>query len=503
MQKLDRFKTSHRKIIFSSVALIALSACTASVDPLTSSDIRGAAADRTARYIASDQEPLNGAVGLHEAMARALKYNLDRKIELARLSLRAGDVDLANMEMLPEFVASSDYSRRSNSPGGYSIDVNSGTQSTSASRSVHQDSRDSSLSLSWNILDFGLSYYRAKQAGNNALIAAEDRRIMTNRLMEDVRTAYWRAVSAQRLEQKIDRLLNKANRALSNSRSLSSQGVTDPLNNLRYQRDLLRIISEVKTLRREMSVAKSQLAALINIAPGTHYSVVVPSQPTMPKVSMNAAKLTEIAMLNRPELRTITYEQRNLEMDRKAQVLQMLPSIGPFITAQATSNNLVLNQDWMNAGVRASWDLMNLFRSGANRAHFAASEALLDARALALTQAVATQVYVARERYAMLKDEVAAARDFRDVSRKISQSMSDETVVGTRGLQEGVFEEMNALLAELRYDTKFAELQNTYANLFSAVGLNVYPITEAETLTLQQLEDQIHSAWTELGEGLH
>jgi hypothetical protein len=76
-------------------------------------------------------------------------------------------------------------------------------------------------------------------------------------------------------------------------------------------------------------------------------------------------------------------------------------------------------------------------------------------------------------------------------------------VVGTRGLQEGVFEEMNALLAELRYDTKFAELQNTYANLFSAVGLNVYPITEAETLTLQQLEDEIHSAWSELGEGLH
>ena len=124
-------------------------------------------------------------------------------------------------------------------------------------------------------------------------------------------------------------------------------------------------------------------------------------------------------------------------------------------------------------------------------------------RALALTQAVATQVYVARERYAMLTDEFAAARDFRDVSRKISQSMSDETVVGIRGLQEGVFEEMNALLAELRYDTKFAELQNTYANLFSAVGLNVYPITEAETLTLQQLEDQIHSAWSELGEGLH
>lgn len=208
-------------------------------------------------------------------------------------------------------------------------------------------------------------------------------------------------------------------------------------------------------------------------------------------------------MLNRPELRAITYEQRNLELDKKSQTLQMLPSIGPFISANATSNDLILNRDWLNAGVRASWDLMSLFRAGTQKDYFAASSALLDARALALTQAVGTQVYVARERYDMLRDEVSAARQFRDVSRKISQSMSDEAVVGTRGLQEGVFEEMNALLAELRYDTKFAELQNTYANLFSAVGMNVYPITDAESLSLQDLEDQIHTAWTELGEGIH
>lgn len=428
---------------------------------------------------------------------------LDRKIELARLAVRAGDVDLANMNMLPKFVASQDYSKRDNSPGGYSIDIASGTQSTSASRSAGAQNTDTSLSLTWNILDFGLSYYRAKQAGNNALIAAEDRRVMTNRLMEDVRTAYWRAVSAQRLEGKIDRLLNKANRALNDSKALSDDGVTDPLNNLRYQRELLLIISEVKTLRREMSVAKSQLAALINLAPGTNFTVVVPSDPTMPRLGMSAGDLTQIAMLNRPELRTITYEQRNLELDKKSQTLQMLPSIGPFISANATSNDLILNRDWLNAGVRASWDLMSLFRAGTQKDYFAASSALLDARALALTQAVGTQVYVARERYDMLRDEVSAARQFRDVSRKISQSMSDEAVVGTRGLQEGVFEEMNALLAELRYDTKFAELQNTYANLFSAVGMNVYPITDAESLSLQDLEDQIHTAWTELGEGIH
>jgi len=485
------------------VAMLAISACTTDVTPLSSDDIRSAAADRQARYIDADQAPVNGPIGLHESMARALKYNLDRKIELARLSVRAGDIDIANMELLPEFVASGEYSRRSNTPGGYSIDINTDARSTGPSRSVHRESSDGSLSLSWNILDYGLSYYRAKQAGNNALIAAEERRVVTNRLMEDVRTAYWRAVSAQRLESKVDRLLNKANRALQNSKSLSDDGVTDPLNNLRYQRDLLRVISEVKTLRREMSVAKSQLAALINLAPGSDFEVVVPSNATMPRLKVSADDLNKLAMLNRPELRTITYEQMNLDLDKKAQTLQMLPSIGPFISANVTTNDLVLNRDWVNAGMRASWDLMGLFRQGANKSFFKASDALLDARALALTQAIGTQVHVAHERYHLLRDEVNSARDFRNVSRKISQSMSDEASAGNRGVQDEVFEEMNSLLAELRYDTKFAELQNTYANLFSSVGMNIYPITDVETLGLKQLEDQIHDAWVELGEGTH
>lgn len=61
----------------------------------------------------------------------------------------------------------------------------------------------------------------------------------------------------------------------------------------------------------------------------------------------------------------------------------------------------------------------------------------------------------------VFKDEVNVGRDYRNVSRKIANTINDQAETGSAGNQDSVYEEMNAILAEMRYDTKFAELQNT------------------------------------------
>lgn len=157
----------------------------------------------------------------------------------------------------------------------------------------------------------------------------------------------------------------------------------------------------------------------------------------------------------------------------------------------------------MNAGVRVSWDLLGIATRGRQNRFYEDSAALLDARSLALTQAIATQVHVARARFGLLKDEVNVARDYRNVSRKIANTINDQTETGSAGNQDSVYEEMNAILAEMRYDTKFAELQNTYANLFSSIGLNMYPIEDVDKLSLEELQNRIHTVWQEMGEGIH
>jgi outer membrane protein TolC len=431
MRKFSALTKWTPKTVVSIVVLTTLSACAVTPTPLTQTDVQSAAADRKARYVPKDQVPVTGAIGLHEAMARALKYNLDRKIEIAKLQMRSSQLDISKMEMLPQFVASSEFSKRDNDPGSYSVNLGTGSQSTTASRSVDRESQSS------------------------------------------------------------------------DSRALSDDGQSDPLVNLKYQRDMLRLIVEIKGLRRDLDVAKRQLAALINVPPTQTIRVRTNDYATPLSLKMAASQLVDLALLNRPELREISYEMRNLELDKKSAALGILPSISPFVTASASTNDLLVNRDWMNAGVRVSWDLLGVATQGSQTKLYKNSQALLDARSLALTQAIATQVHVAHARFGLLKDEVKAARDYRNVSRKIAKTINDQAETGSAGNQDSVYEEMNAILAEMRYDTKFAELQNTYANLFSSIGLNMYPIADVENIDLVQLKDQIHATWQAMGEGIH
>ncbi len=480
-----------------------LAACDTSITPITNAELSTIAADRELRLIADDQEPIDGTVGLHEAMARAIKYNLDHRIEQSNIALAKSTKQVTALDMLPGLVASSEFSRRDSEPGSFSVNSTTGLTSANASRSTEQDTSETNLTLSWDILDYGLSYYRSQQSGNDVLIAMEQRRSTVNRLVENVRTAYWRAVSHDRLSHRISALERKASRELANSRSLTNGGFSSPKEGLIYQRDLLRVIGEMKALQRDLKVSKHQLAALINLEPGQSFRVRIPPRKTLPSVQKPTSELVQLAYVNRPELREVTYEQRNAELDQKAAALELLPSIRPYLTGNVSGNDLLVDQSWLTAGTRVSYDLINVFAHPRKVARVRNQQALLDARALALTHAVATQVHVAKERYTNLRSETRISAQYADVSRKITQAIATESSVGVTGTQEEIFEELGAILAELRFDSRYAELQTAYASLFAAVGMNNYPADLTGQESVDVLEKAIHDIWVKRGEGLH
>jgi outer membrane protein TolC len=82
----------------------ALAGCTIYPTPLTETELTTAAAVNVAQVV-TDQEPISGPVTLYEAMARALKYNLDHRVEEAEAAVRKAELDLANFNLLPNIVA--------------------------------------------------------------------------------------------------------------------------------------------------------------------------------------------------------------------------------------------------------------------------------------------------------------------------------------------------------------------------------------------------------------
>lgn len=484
-----------------SLAVVLLAGCSVQPKQFEAAENRDRAMDLIARSTAN-QEPILGPVDLYEAMARAIKYNLDVRVEMMGVALAQRELDLKHYDMLPKFVASLDYSGRDNYSGGASQSLLTGQTSLEPSTSSEKNVLQSNLQLSWDVLDFGLSYVRAKQAADRVNMADERKRKVMNRLIEDVRTAYWRAVSAERLLGKIRELETATQTALDLAAEQDRLGLTAPLAPLSYQREMLGIRRDVQALGRELGVAKQQLAALMNLPPNTQYTIAMPppmeaNRPlVLPGIADDSAAWLQVAIENRPELREVAYQLRANDQENTAALLRSLPSLKLFGGLNASTNDLLYNSNWIGWGAVASWNLLNIFRLPAEKAQIKAEGDLLDQRQLALTTAVATQVEVSRARYALRQDELDTARRFYDVQARIEGQIDSGFKAEKLSRQTLIREQMNTLVARVRYDLALADLQNAYANVFASLGIDPVDTTMSTSDAVPTLAGKLRGMWT-------
>lgn len=483
------------------VSLVVLTGCAVQPTTLTDKQNEDRAVDLMSR-VAADQEPVHGPVDLYEAMARAIKYNLDARVEMMNLALSQRELDLKGYDMLPKVVASMDYAGRDNYSGGVSKSLLTGRTSLEPSTSSEKNVVASDLSLSWDVLDFGLSYVRAQQAADQVSIAEERKRKVLNRIVEDVRSAYWRAASAERLMGKIHELEETTQAALDQAQKQEKAGLTAPLAPLTYQRELLSIRRDAQALGRELGVAKQQLAALMNLAPGTKYTVALPSESiewkplSFPGVnSQDNATLLRTAIENRPELREVAYQLRSNDKEETAAYLRMLPSLRLFGGIDYSNNDFLYNNNWLGWGARASWNVMNVFRLPAEKAKVKAQGQLLDQRQLALTTAVATQVEVSRARYAIRLQELKTAKRYYDVQARIEDQIDAGYKAEKLSRQTQIREEMNTLVSRVRYDMALADLQNSYANVYASLGIDPVDANMSTAEPVNELAGKLRGMW--------
>ncbi|KQU81073.1 MULTISPECIES: TolC family protein [unclassified Rhizobacter] len=257
-----------------------LSACSTPPARLEPLDLaQTSRADRQA--IRQDVEPLGSRLGLDEAIARALKYNLDRRARQFEEALALRQFEEAGHDRLPKLVAAAGYTSRDKDRVANSIDSVTGAPSL-ANPSISQDRNHtlSSLTLSWSLLDYGLASYNARQAGDRLLAAAERRRKATHLLVQDVRGAYWRAASAQKLRQDVRDALTLADEAMSDSRAAQQENLRSPLDTLRYQRQLTENMRLLEYIEQDLATARFELAALINAPIGQEVELLADEMPS-------------------------------------------------------------------------------------------------------------------------------------------------------------------------------------------------------------------------------
>ncbi len=457
------------------VLLIAMSGCSLVPIPLSISEIKDQARlDKEA--LVYGQEAVTGPISLYEAIARALKYNLDFRLELQEKMLAQRNLELSRYDMLPGFVSNLNYDSRSNFSGANSRSLITGQESLVSSTSADRDIYSADLKLSWNILDFGVSYMRARQAADSVLIAEESKRKVINRIVQDVRSAYWRAVSNDRLIMKLEDLMVRVKSAIAESKEVESKKLTRPLTALTYQRELIGIKRELEKLQRNLSLAKIQLAALMNLRPGEAFELVIPDRGrAVHSIAFSPQMMEQMALENRSEIRELIYKKRINAKEAKVAILNLLPGLNLDVGGNYSGNSFLFNNDWLSYGARVSWNLLNILKLPATQRNIRAKDQVLDAERLALSMAILTQVHVGIAQYEHAKREYRTASDYFETQSKILKQIESARKVESVNEQSLIREQMNTLVAEVKYDIAFADIENTYAGLLGAVGIDPIP----------------------------
>lgn len=453
-----------------------LVSCTIEPEPISEADFAKRAVEDLA-VLFEGQEPLEAPLSLSEAIARAIRYNLDHRVSLMEKAVNDLSLDTISYDLLPNIVANAGYTRRNNDSGSSSQSLITGQESLGVSKSQDRVNRDGNLEFSWNILDFGVSYFRAKQQADLALVSEERRRKVIQNIVQDVQYAYWRAFAAQKLVDEVDEVILVAEDALKDVRKVEEARLQDPISSLGYQKVLLETIRDLTSLKWQLKLAKIELAALINIHPNQSFELLPMPEDQLktPNMSVSIDKLEDYAVIHRPEIREEDYQQRVSKNEIVKEYLSALPGISVNETANWNQNRFLFNNRWMETGVSVAWNLIDLV-SLPDRVELAETrELVVKARRLAVTMAVLSQVNISYRRLSQAQEEYEYASELESVEGRILKETESAQKSDLKNRLEYVQSYASALLSQLRKSLSFAELQNAASNIYISVGADLLP----------------------------
>ncbi|MGK0296653.1 MAG: multidrug efflux system outer membrane protein [Gammaproteobacteria bacterium] len=441
--------------------------------------------------IYGSQEPILKPLTLSEALARALKYNLNNRVKLMEEAIANKSFDLAKMDMLPILAASAGYFSRDNVYGSSSLSLLTGRQSLEPSTSQDKAHGIVDIRFAWNILDFGVSYLQAKQDSDRYLISKRGRSNVMLKLLQQVRATFWRAAVMQDLLKNTDNILEQVRISLIDLQKVRDEQLRRPIDVLNDIRALLEIVQQLEQMQDSINAAQIELATLINSPPGKSIELVNPiGIEELPSISEDVASFELTALVNSDNYATEAYNVRIERLESRKSLMRLLPGIEFSYSKNYDSNSFLVNQVWGEAGIRATGDLMRLFFIERIKDYGKTKEQLSVARRLAVNMATITQVHLSWQNYQNTVKQLQHAKRLNDVDQEISmltqESQASEAVSGVNRIQN----EIRAFRSKLGHMLAIAETQDALGAFIQTLGINPIP-DDYQNLSVVELANKL------------
>lgn len=427
------------------------------------------------------QEPIAAPLTLYDALARGVKYNIEQRVALMEEVVANGNVDVEVLGMLPSLDLEASYIGRNNAEAVSARSKATGTQSLEPSIFEDEHRRTANLDLSWNVLDAGISYVHSRQASDRARASTERRRKVVQNIVQDVRAAYWKAVSAQIVESHIDGLMTQADDVLKKLEAEETKKSTADVSALlNLQKRLYDTMQNLLEERDRLAGAKSELAALIGLPPAADFSLAAPeadvmNSATLPQLKTERQDLAVLALLIRPEMREQTLLKRVAARGATLNVMETFPGIGGIVGYNYDSNSFLDDESWASFSLGLTSNLMKLFTLPVRLQQSENKEKLADLQRMAMVASVLTQMSIADTRYDMAQDQYQLLKKMMGVNTRLIEyttSRPEKTALA-EGLQLAA--RMDHLLTRTRLHLAYAEGQNAFGRIVNTLGLDPLP----------------------------
>lgn len=431
-------------------------------------------------------EPISGPLTLEEALARAVKYNLERRVRQMEQDLATGQWRASFQDLLPRVQAQVERQGRNRDRGTQS----NGVPNVTGDR-IHDTAE---LGLSWSLLDLGLGYYNAVQAEQKALSAGERRRKAVHTLMQDVRSAFWRAAAAQSLRSDLKRTIAMAEEAIAQSEKLEAERVRSPQDSARYQRQLLESIRLLEMIDQELASAELELAALINAPSGSRLQL----QVTWPvrggeSLDLPMERLEGIALERNADMREALLQSRIARLETRKVMMRLFPNISFDLSARYDTDSYQLHQRWNEAGLRVSYNLLNLLSAPLQIELAEAGVQLADQRRMVMQMAVVSQVYLATLNWQNSLRQLQRAEQIWSADDRLARMAAAREQAMMAGRLDTVNAQASALLSQFRRFQSVALSQVAESRLRASLGLDE-DLAQVDRMELPEVLDQLRKS---------
>lgn len=325
------------------------------------------------------------------------------------------------------------------------------------------------ITATWNLLDFGVTYYRSRQEHDRTTSLGFQTKRQAQNLILEIYKSYWKAIAALNAINESKEILElSAIQQEAFQRQIQDRNISG-LVGLKSQAQLVDIEVKLTKFTTDYETAKAELAGLMGLSPFICFELS-PVDFTDVIEPDDICELEDIALKSRPELFVTDLDEKINADEVRISLLQMLPSPAFFAGRNWDADRFLVHHYWALTGMRASYNLLALPSRYYDYRTAKEKKCLSKLSRMALSVGVLTQVHLAYIKYYEALEGYKLLQKTANINERLYESFSKAKLYGEKSGVELIAVQMDTLVAKINALKAYADLRVAVEFLNNAIG---------------------------------